>query len=104
MLNDTLFRVPRQPGVQTLQQRGEKGARELSTRRIQLAAGSSLSLSVPGEESVLVVQRGSASLRVGGQTWQATRADVFSERASALYLPPGDTAEIVVAVYFEAVM
>ena len=97
MLNDTLFRVPRQPGIQMLQQRGEKGARELSTRRIRLEAGTSQSLTVPGEESVLVVQRGAATLRVGEQAWQASRADVFSERASALYLPPGQTVEIVVA-------
>jgi 5-deoxy-glucuronate isomerase len=109
MLNDTLFRMPRQPGVQVLQRRGEKGARELSTRRIQLAAGASESITVPGEESVLVVQRGSATLRVGSESWQAVRRDVFSDRASALYLPPGQTVGITVGgsnepASFEAVM
>lgn len=104
MLNDTLFRTPRLPGEQILQRRGEKGARELSTRRIQLEAGTSHALAVPGEECVLVVQRGSALLRVGDQSWQANRADVFSERASALYLPPGQTVEIVAAGSFEAVV
>ena len=94
MLNDTLFRIPRASGVQILQRRGERGARELTTRRLSADAGTSLSLQVPGEESVVVVQRGTASLCVGPSSWKASRRDVFAERASALYLPPGQTLEI----------
>ena len=97
MLSDTLFRLPRTPGIHILQQRGDRGARELTTRRIQVAPGQTQTLQVPGEESVVVVQRGAATLRAGGQTWQASRADVFRDRASAVYLPPGVALEIAAA-------
>ena len=103
MLTDTLFRVPRQPGIQVLQQRGDRGARELSTLRIQLAAGADASLKVPGEETVVIVQRGAATLKAANHTWQARRADVFTERASAVYLPPGVTLDISASEPFEAV-
>jgi 5-deoxy-glucuronate isomerase len=106
MLSETLFRVPPQPGIHILQQRGEKGAHELTTRRIHLPSGATDRLRIPGEESVIVVQRGAATLRVGDTSWTANRADVFRERASALYLPPGDTLEIRVGAdgIFEAVV
>ena len=42
MLTDTLYRHPRTSGVQTLQQRGQGGARELTTHRLRLEAGSSV--------------------------------------------------------------
>jgi 5-deoxy-glucuronate isomerase len=110
MLKDTLFRVPRESGVHVLQRRGERGARELTTRRIRLDVGQSESLRVAGEESVVVVQRGAATLRVGATAWKAARRDVFDDRASALYLPPGQTLDVQVdagsnhPAYFEAVV
>jgi 5-deoxy-glucuronate isomerase len=104
MLNDTLFRQPRQPGVHILQQRGDRGARELTTRRVQLDAGGSATLMVPGEESVVVIQRGAATLRCDGSTWQAARGDVFRDRASAVYVPPGHALEISATAAFEAVV
>jgi 5-deoxy-glucuronate isomerase len=94
MLTETLFRLPRKPGIHILQQRGDRGARELTTRRMQIPPGTTATLQVPGEESVLVVQRGAATLRAGRQTWDASRADVFRDRASAVYLPPGVQLEI----------
>ena len=115
MLTETLFRLPRKPGIHILQQRGDRGARELTTRRIQIPPGTTETLQVPGEESVLVVQRGAATLRAGGHTWDASRADVFRDRASAVYLPPGVTLEMTAVTegagsagsqdpaYFEAV-
>ena len=104
MLTNTLFRHPRTDGVQVLQQRGEAGARELSTRRIRLGAGGAASLTLPGEEAVLVVQRGRASLSVGGRSWDVSRSDVFSERATALYVPPGGRLEIRALGPFEGVI
>jgi 5-deoxy-glucuronate isomerase len=104
MLIKTLFRHPRADGVQTLQQRGDAGARELSTRRVRLAAGASAGVSIPGEEAVLVVQHGHATLAAGGQTWDVSRADVFSERATALYLPPGVTLDVRATARFEAIV
>ena len=66
----------------------------LSASRIRLDAGHSESFRIAGEESVVVVQRGAATLRVGATAWKAARRDVFTDRASALYLPPGDTLDI----------
>ena len=33
MLSETLFRLPRKSGLQVLQRRGDKGARELTSSR-----------------------------------------------------------------------
>jgi 5-deoxy-glucuronate isomerase len=89
MLKDTLFRHPRRIGLHVLQQCGDKGARELTTRRLHLVAGGSASLQLANEETILVVQEGSGTLEAAGQRWSVSRRDVFSERATALYLPPG---------------
>jgi 5-deoxy-glucuronate isomerase len=104
MLNDTLFRAPRKAGVQILQRRGEAGAKELSTRRVHLEAGGTALIRIPEEESVVVVQQGRATLAVGERTWQVSRADVFSERATALYLPAGASVDIRADSLFEAVI
>src|SRR4029079_5424570 len=104
MLRDTLYRLPRQPGLQLLQRRGEGGARELTTWRLRLAPGADHRYAAAGEESVLVVQRGAASLTVAGQTYGVSRKDVFAERASAVYLPPGQAAAIVASSEFEAIL
>jgi 5-deoxy-glucuronate isomerase len=88
MLKDTLFRHPRQLGLHVLQRRDEGGARELTTRRLSLVSGGSASLRLPDEETILVVQEGSGTLTAGGRSWNVSRRDVFSERATALYVPP----------------
>src|SRR3982751_58874 len=94
MLRDTLYRLPRQPGPQCLQYRGDGGARELTTWRIRLAPGTKAQSHVPGEESVLVVQRGEATITVAGQEFEVSRRDVFLERATAVYAPPGESIGI----------
>jgi 5-deoxy-glucuronate isomerase len=104
MLNDTLFRSPRKPGVQVLQRRGDAGAKELSTRRVHLDSGGTAQLRIPDEEAVIVIQQGAATLIVGEQTWKVRRADVFSERATAVYLPPGASCEVRAESPFEAVV
>ena len=67
MLTDTLYRHPRQFGVQVLQQRGEQGARELSTRRLRLDAGTSATFSLADEETVVILQQGRGTFAAGGQ-------------------------------------
>jgi 5-deoxy-glucuronate isomerase len=104
MLNNTLFRHARTDGVQVLQQRGEAGAREISTRRVRFASGGSASLTLPGEEAVVIVQQGGATLSASGHSWDVNRTDVFTERATGLYLPPGTTLDIRAAGPFEAVI
>jgi 5-deoxy-glucuronate isomerase len=89
MLTNTLFRHPRSSGIQTLQQRGQAGARELTTRRLRLEAGTTGTFTSADEETVLVLQEGRGTLRAGGQTWEVSRTNVFTDRATALYLPRG---------------
>jgi len=104
MLRDTLYRLARQPGLQLLQRRGEGGARELTTWRLRLAPGADHRYSASGEESVLVVQRGGASVTAGGQTFGVSRKDVFDQPASAVYVPPNEEVSIVAASDFEAIL
>ena len=104
MLNDTLFRSSRKTGVHILQRRGEAGAHELSTRRIYLEKDGIAQVRIPDEEAVVVVQQGRATLRVANRTWPVARKDVFSERATALYLPAGTTLDVHAEDLFEAVV
>lgn len=104
MLSETLFRVPRADGLQLLQRRGERGARELTTWRLRLAPGASQRYTVEGEETVLVLLEGSGSLEVDGQKWTVSRSNVFDDRASALYLPPGKTLAVTAEDALEAVL
>ena len=104
MLNNTLFRHPRTDGVQILQQRGEAGAHELSTRRVCLQAGATATIDLPGEEAVLILQQGRATLAAGGHSWTVSRAGVFAERATGLYLPPGAKVTIAAESTMEAVI
>jgi 5-deoxy-glucuronate isomerase len=89
MLADTLFRVPRTEGLQLLQRRGHGDARELTSWRLRLAAGGLQQYASPDEETVVVLQDGRGTFDVGAERWPVSRANVFSDRATALYLPPG---------------
>lgn len=89
MLSETLFRLPRKSGLQLLQRRGDNGARELTSSRICLNAGGSARYVCQDEESVIVLQQGRGTFATPDATWPVTRANVFAERATALYLPPG---------------
>lgn len=104
MLNDTLFRQPRAEGVQILQQRGDAGAREMTTRRVSLPPGGSAAIQIPGEEAVVIVQQGRASMSAASRQWDVSRSNVFAQRATALYLPPGEALEIKASEPFEAVI
>jgi 5-deoxy-glucuronate isomerase len=89
MLSETLFRVPRERGLQLLQRRGERGALELTSWRLVLGRDERATFSLPGEETVVVLQQGSGTFGCDGQQWDVSRQSVFDERATALYLPPG---------------
>ena len=104
MLNQTLFRQPRAVGLHTLQKRGESGARELTTRRLILEAGSASEFGVPDEETVIVLHRGRGVFTAGGSTWPVSRSDVFTEKATALYLPRGVRLHISAETALEAVL
>src|SRR5215207_3082618 len=88
MLSETLFRARRVDGLQTLQRRGENGARELTTHRLTLSAGGSGKFVSADEEAVVVLLEGRGQLEAGGHAWSVQRGDVFSDRPTALLLPP----------------
>lgn len=104
MLANTLFRVPRAEGLQVLQRRGEHGARELTSRRLRLAPGAAARFSSPGEETVVVLQEGSGTFAAGERSWRVHRSSVFTERATALLLPPGVEVTVTAETPLEAVL
>jgi 5-deoxy-glucuronate isomerase len=104
MLNETLFRQPRVNGLQVLQGRGQAGARELTTRRLRVEAGGSTTFGIDDEETIVVLQSGKGTFAAGGTTWPVSRADVFTERATALYLPPRTELVVTATSPLEAVL
>src|SRR4029450_6113160 len=75
-------------GIQTLQRRGEQGARELTTHRLALSAGPSGKFVSADEETVVVRLEGRGQFEAGGHSWTVQRGNVFSDRPTALFLPP----------------
>jgi 5-deoxy-glucuronate isomerase len=102
-LAHTLHRVARSPGLVPLQQRGSD-ARELSSWRLRLARGQSMSFERSDEETVVVLQRGAGTFAAGGVTWGVERSDVFAGPATALLLPPGVGLEVGATRDLEAIL
>ena len=89
MLSETHFRVPRSEGLHIIQRRGEHGARELSTRRLTLSSGRSVTFVEADEETVVVLLQGRGRFVAAGRSWDVARTNVFSEPATSLLVPPG---------------
>ena len=104
MLSETLFRSPRDEGLHILQRRGERGARELTTHRLTLSAGTSGTFSAAEEETVVVLLEGRGTLEAGGHCWMVRRSSVFVDRATALLLPPAMTLTVHADTPFEAIL
>jgi 5-deoxy-glucuronate isomerase len=104
MLADTLFRVPRTTGLHLLQRRGEHGAHELTSWRLCLDAGGTATYLCADDETVVVLQEGRGVLDVGGRPWTVSRSGVFSERATAVYLPPGCALAVRADTVLEAIL
>ena len=104
MLSETLFRVPRESGLQILQRRGDRGARELTSSRLCLRAGSTAQYVCKDEESVIVLQEGRGTFATPDATWTVSRSNVFAERATALYLPPGVPLAVKAESELEAIV
>lgn len=104
MLSDTLFRVPRARGLQPLQQRGEKGALELTSWRLVLGPGDRQAYRAADEETVLILQQGAARLDIGELCWHVSRRSVFEERATAAYIPPGQELRVEAERELECVL
>jgi 5-deoxy-glucuronate isomerase len=104
MLSDTLYRVPRQPGVSLIQSRGPGRSRELTSRRLVLDAGQSASYHHADEETVVVLQEGAGEFAAGASSWNVSRTGVFSERATALFLPAGAKLRVTATRGMEAIL
>jgi 5-deoxy-glucuronate isomerase len=104
MLADTHVRVPRTQGLRLLQRRGEGDARELTTHRMTLGAGTSGSFREAGEETIVVLQRGEGTFTAGAETWHVSRGDVFTDRATALWLPPDVELRVEASSPLEAIL
>ena len=89
--SETLFRAATGFGLHAVQKRGENGAQELSSWRLHLESGESHTFQMNGEETVVILQGGRGTWSVGKETWDVSRTGVFTEPATALYLPPGET-------------
>ena len=61
-LADTLYRVPRRPGLQLLHKRGSDQARELTGWRLRLEPGASATYHSDDEETVVVLQDGAGKM------------------------------------------
>ena len=104
MLADTLLRAPRTNGRRSLLRRGANGARELSLARMRIASGGREEYIAPDEETIVVLQEGQGVFAVNGRQWPVNRRSVFAERATALYLPPGQTLSVSATTPMEAVL
>ncbi|HEV3141210.1 MAG TPA: 5-deoxy-glucuronate isomerase, partial [Vicinamibacterales bacterium] len=104
MMSETLVRTPRIDGLQPLLRRGTRGAQELSIARLRVGRGRTEEFLEPGEETVFVLQEGRGTVAANGREWDVSRADVFTERATALYLPPNTTLRVTAAAPLEAVL
>jgi len=104
MLADTLFQVPRRDGLQLPQRRDGALAHELTSWRLHLGPRGSQTYSAPDEETIVVLQEGTGSFSAGASTWSVSRASVFAERATALYLPPGCALTVYAKTALEAVL
>jgi 5-deoxy-glucuronate isomerase len=105
MLANTLYRVPRQRGLQVLQQREPGGARELSSWRLMLGLGERQRFDRKDEETVFVLQQGACDVQAGDlKAARLSRAGVFDECATAVYLPPGVPLEVTATAPLEAIL
>jgi 5-deoxy-glucuronate isomerase len=104
LLADTLYRVPREPGLHLLQRRGPGHAQMLTSRRLILDPGQRAAYGIADEETIVVLQEGAGTFEAGGRRDEVSRPSVFAERATALYLPPGTELVVTAATRLEAIL
>ena len=102
-LAHTLIRQPRDAGTRTILLRGPQ-ARELSMWRVRLAPGAAADHRVAGEETVAVLLEGSGLITAGDHRWPVSRSGVFTERATAIFAPPGSTIRMEAEAAMELIL
>jgi 5-deoxy-glucuronate isomerase len=110
MLLDTLIRVPRTSGLHPIQPRGSHGSREIASWRLRLGPGESATHQRADEETIVVLQEGAGTFGVDDdtsssrQSWSVSRRGVFTERATAVYVPPGAVFHATATTMLEAIL
>jgi 5-deoxy-glucuronate isomerase len=104
MLGNTMYRVSRRTGLHLVQRRGQGGATEITSWRLYLERGTQERYVNSNEETVLVLQQGTGTLSASGSRWEVSRSDVFTSRASALFLPAGVELTAATEQTFEAIL
>jgi 5-deoxy-glucuronate isomerase len=72
--------------------------------RWRVPAGRSEEYLVHGEETIIVLQEGRGTFSIGGRDWAVSRTSVFSERATAAYVPPDTTFRVSATTPLEMVL
>ncbi len=91
LLSQCLLRTPRRAGLHALQYPcGElhAGAR-IRSQRLILSKGEDFETRIEGAESAWVLQQGDVRVELADCVYELARMNVFEERASLVYLPPG---------------
>ena len=104
MLSDTLFRVPRAEGLQLLQRRGERGARELTTWRLRLSPGTSETYTMERRRNHPRAPQGRGVLEVGDTKWDVSRAERVHRARDRALPPPGARPAVDANDALEAVL
>lgn len=84
-------RPSRMVGYQTIVTTTEFG---VGLDLLRLAPGTTHRVETPGEEMVLVLLEGHAHIQVGAQVFDAERESVWTKRATAVYVPPGNSLQL----------
>jgi len=69
-----------------------------------LEPGKSARYIEPHEETVAVLLEGAGSFDAGGTHWDVSRTDVFTERATAVFLPPGVALNATATKHMEVIL
>ncbi len=96
-------RSSRTRGLQTLISR-EKTAKELSLLRLRLDQDEHERLHFDAQEAAIVLLDGEVTFSWEGQQRAARRENPFRERASAIYLPPGEAVEVSASAASELII
>jgi len=76
----------------------------LSMWRVRLAPGETAEHRVAGEETVAVLLEGHGTIASGDRTWPVSRTGVFTERATAVFAPPGSTIRMAAEAPMEVIL
>src|SRR6185436_4867809 len=72
--------------------------------RLCLRPGAEATYQRPDEETIVVLQQGRGRLATPDQSWTVSRESVFSERATALCIPPGVRLSVHAESDLEAIL